>query len=131
MLLTAFAAVALAAPAPPDGIYRGTTAERLPVRISVRDGRVAKTVVRIGRYVCVPEGDVAPLAVTVRPSAPIGADRRFSFAAGTMPESLRMSGTFGARGTLRGRLQAYGTIGTGDPCRSPTLRFTARRQSDG
>ncbi len=131
-IATAPAAITAPTPAPhsaaasPSRTYRGKTSEGGAVRIVVADGHVQLATVIVGRYVCKPEGSIGPMSVQVHPAAPITAGR-FAFDAGSMPESLAMRATFGAHRTVRGTLRAHGTIGTGDPCSSPTFRFTARR----
>lgn len=110
-----------------DGTYSGRTEEGGKVAVVVEDGRVVRLKTTLRVYVCDPEGDIAPVRVVVRPAAPLTGRGRFAFTAGPVSERLtargRLAGVRGMHGTLRLR----GTIGTGDPCSSPPVAFTARR----
>lgn len=118
MLAVALAAVALAAP-PADGAYRGDR-----VALVVSDGAVTAVRATVRHMVCDPFGDIGPLRI-VAPvaTAAIGDDGRVAFTVGPPSERLTVRARFGADRRARGRLRVRGTIGTGDPCRSPARRF--------
>ncbi len=112
---------------PADGTYAGHTTEGHKIRVVVAHGEVSRTMVSITHYVCDPHGIVGPVLVRVRPHARISR-RAVRFEAADAPLLLRMRATFGARRTLRGTVRARGTIGTGDPCASPAIHFSATRR---
>ena len=120
-------AIAAAPAAPADGTYAGHTTEGHKIRVVVAHGEVSRTMVSITHYVCDPHGIVGPVLVRVRPHAAI-TRRTVRFEAADAPLFLRMRATFGARRTLTGTVKAHGTIGTGDPCTSPSIRFSAKRR---
>jgi hypothetical protein len=104
---------------------RGRTSEGAAMALTVRGGRIVRVRVTLGRYVCVPEGDIAPLAVDDPASGRIGAAGRFGFTTGPLSERLRLDGRLATGGrAARGSLQVRGTIGTGDPCRSRRVTFS-------
>lgn len=113
-----------AATAPPLTL-RGRTSEGAPMALTVRGGRIVRVRVTLRRYVCIPEGDIAPIAVDDPAAARIGASGRFGFTTGPTSERLRLDGrvTRGGR-AARGSLTLRGTIGTGDPCRSARVTFS-------
>ena len=105
-------------------VLRGRTSEGAPLVLTLRGGRIVRVRVTLERYVCVPQGDIAPVRVDATADARIGPRRRFGFSAGAPSERLRVDGTITASGlAARGSLRLRGTIGTGDPCRSPRVRF--------
>ena len=116
-----------ATPPPAPALYAGRTAERAPLRLRVRGGRVARVVVVVRRYACDPYGDIGPLRVDARPGARLGRGGRVAFAAGVPSERLRVIATLGPR-RAAGRLRVRGTIGTGDPCASGWVRFAVPRR---
>lgn len=119
MLAAALAALAAAAPAPADGTYRGDR-----VALTVRDGQVVAVRATVRRVVCVPFGNIGPLRIaSAVDEAPIGADGRTRFTVGPPSERLTVRARFGRADRARGRLAVRGTIGTGDPCRSPRVPF--------
>ncbi|HEU4657081.1 MAG TPA: hypothetical protein VFR97_06130 [Capillimicrobium sp.] len=117
MLATALALLAAAAPVQ-DGDYRG---ER--VTLTVRDRHVVRARVTVRRFACATFGDVGPLRIVAAPHAPIAHDGRVAFTVGPPSERLALRARFARGGTARGRLRVRGTIATGDPCRSPRVRF--------
>ncbi|HEY8583725.1 MAG TPA: hypothetical protein VIL49_12285 [Capillimicrobium sp.] len=117
-LAAALAALALTAPAPADGLYRGDG-----VALTVRDGAVVRVRARVPEMLCDPFGDIGPLRIVDAPAAPVGGDGRVRFTVGPPSERLTLAARFGREGRARGRLRVRGTIGTGDPCRSPRQRF--------
>ncbi|HEY5142595.1 MAG TPA: hypothetical protein VII98_03755 [Solirubrobacteraceae bacterium] len=119
-------AAALAVPA--DGAFRGATAERRDVALTLSAGRVTRVRVTVGRYVCSPEGDIGPLAIDVAARARVGRRGTFGFTAGPRSERLRVDGRLGSGGLVRGRLRLTGTMGIGDPCASRPIAFSARRR---
>lgn len=121
------APAALAVSAPAAGTYRGSTAEGRAITLTVAQGRVARVDVAVVDYACDLEGDIGPLAVRVRPGARIGSSGRFGGSAGPFSERLRIDGRFGRRARVRGSLRLRGTVGTGEPCSSPRISFSARR----
>ena len=124
----ALALAAAAAPAAPaGGAFRGSTAERRDVALTLAGGRVTHVRVTIGRYVCSPEGDIGPLAVEVDAGARVGSRGTFGFSAGPPSERLRVDGRIGRGGVVRGRLRLTGTMGIGDPCASRRIAFSATR----
>ena len=111
--------------AAPPLTLRGRTSEGAPMALTVRGGRIVRVRVTLRRYVCVPEGDIAPLAVDDPASGRIGAAGRFGFTTGPLSERLRLDGRIAPGGrAARGSLQLRGTIGTGDPCRSRRVTFS-------
>lgn len=118
-MLVAALALALAVGPPADGAYRGEG-----VALLVRDGAVIRVRATVRRMVCDPFGDIGPLriAASVR-DATIAPDGRVAFTVGPPSERLTLRARFDGRGRARGRLRVRGTIGTGDPCRSPRVRF--------
>jgi len=129
--LAASPAAAAAPAVPVDGTYKGTMTDGQPVRIVVVDGRVDTAFATVRRYSCEQFGELGPMAVAVRANAAI-VRRKFTFDAGRTPSYLTMHGTFSSRtkgrdkGTVTGKLRAYGTIATGTKCTSPTRGFTLR-----
>ncbi len=104
---------------------RGRTSEGAAVALTLRGGRVVRVRVTLRRYVCVPEGDIAPIAVDDPASGRVGASGAFGFTAGPISERLRVDGRIGRDGRrARGSLILRGTIGTGDPCRSRRVTFS-------
>ena len=132
MVGLALLALAAGAGAPStDGAYSGRTTEGGKVTVVVEGGRVARVKATVRVYVCDPEGDIGPVRVVVRPDAPLTATRTFAFTAGPRSERLTLAGRLaGVRG-MHGKLRLRGTIGTGDPCSSPPIAFTARRPAAG
>ena len=113
-----------AAAATPAVTLRGRTSQGGAMALTLRGGRIVRVRVTIRRYVCDPQGDIAPLDVAVAPDARVGAAGGFGFAAGPPSERLRVDGRLGAGGhRARGSLRLRGTIGVGDPCRSPRITF--------
>lgn len=103
---------------------RGRTSQGAPMRIAVRGSRIVAIHLTLLRYVCDPEGDIAPLAVDRMLDVDPGADRVFGLTLGPPSERLRIDGRRSADGRqLRGSLRVRGTIGTGDPCRSSRITF--------
>jgi hypothetical protein len=132
VLALALLALAAGAGAPStDGTYAGRTSEGGKLTVVVEGGRVARVKATVRVYVCDPEGDLGPIRVTVRPDAPLTPRRTFAFTAGPPSERLTVGGRLaGVRG-MHGTLRLRGTIGTGDPCSSPPIAFTARRPAAG
>ena len=123
--------VAVAPPPPahavaaPPVTLRGRTSEGAAMALTVRDGRIVRVRVTLQRYVCVPEGDIAPLAVDDPASGRVGRAGGFGFTTGPFSERLRIDGRIGGAGRrARGSLIVRGTIGTGDPCRSRRVTFS-------
>ena len=120
-----------ATPEPPPAaaathVLRGRTSQGAALALTLLGGRIVRVRVTLGRYVCVPQGDIAPTRVDATADARIGPRRRFGFSAGAPSERLRVDGAITASGTgARGSLSLHGTIGTGDPCRSPRVTFRA------
>lgn len=113
------------AAATPAVTLRGRTSQGAAMALTLRGARIVRVRVTLRRYVCVPEGDIAPLEVTVAPDARLGAGGSFGFTAGPPSERLRVDGRVGAISRIaRGSLRLRGTIGTGDPCRSPRVTFS-------
>ncbi len=105
-------------------VLRGRTSEGASLALTLRGGRIVRVRVTLRRYVCVPQGDIAPTRIDATTDARIGPRRRFGFSAGAPSERLRVDGAITASGTgARGSLRLRGTIGTGDPCRSPRVTF--------
>lgn len=115
----ALAALALAGAPPADGTYRGDR-----VALVVRDGAVTEVRATVRRMVCDPFGDIGPLRIA-SPVADGAIDERgrVAFTVGPPSERLAVRARFDGRERARGRLRVRGTIGTGDPCRSPRVRF--------
>ena len=112
------------AAATPPVTLRGRTSQGSAMTLTLRGGRIVRVRMTVERYVCVPEGDIAPLEVSVAPGARVGAAGAFGFTAGPPSERLRVDGRIGTGSrTARGSLRLSGTIGTGDPCRSPRITF--------
>jgi hypothetical protein len=127
----ALALLALAAAPGGDGTYVGRTAEGGKVSVVVEDGRVTRLKATMRVYVCDPEGDIGPVRVRVRPAAPLTARGVFAFVAGPVSERLTATGRLAGLRGMHGTLRLRGTIGTGDPCSSPPVKFTARRPAAG
>ena len=120
-------AAAIAATDRPS-LLRGTTNERRPVRLWIRGGTIVRVRIDIGRYVCDPEGDIGPLLIDDRPYVAIHASRRFVLSIGPGSQRLQIDGRLSAdRRRAGGSARLTGTIGTGDPCRSPRISFRAAR----
>jgi len=134
LILTAVAAAMISSPAatlaaraPSAGTYRGATAEGRAITLTVAAGRVTRVDVAVVNYACDLEGDIGPLAVKGAPRARIGAAGRFGGSSGPTSERMRIDGRFGRGASVRGSLRLRGTVGTGEPCSSPRIRFSARR----
>ena len=114
------AALAVAASVAPvgDGAYRARD-----LTLVVRDRRVVRVDATVRRFVCDPFGDIGPIRVRERPDAAIDRGGRLRFTVGPPSERLTVRARFGGHGRARGALRLRGTIGTGDPCASPTRRF--------
>jgi hypothetical protein len=109
----------------PPLTLRGRTSQGAPMALTVRGGRIVRVRVTLRRYVCVPEGNIAPIAVDDPASARVGTAGAFGFTTGPISERLRIDGRIGRDGRrARGSLILRGTIGTGDPCRSPRVTFS-------
>ncbi len=117
----------LAAASPAPGTYRGSTAEGQAITLTVSRGRVARISVAVVNYACDLEGDIGPLPVTGAPRARVSASGRFGATSGPTSERLRVDGRFGRGARVRGSLRVRGTMGTGEPCASPRIAFSARR----
>jgi hypothetical protein len=118
-------AAALIAAAALSPSYTARTDESRRLTIAVRHGRVARVTTTVVRYECDQFGDVGPLRIRVAPArpAPVGRRGRFSFVSGTRAERVGVAGTLGPHGNVTGRLRVSGTIGTGERCASPVVRF--------
>jgi hypothetical protein len=114
---------AAAAVVPASGTYTGRTSEHEPVRLVVRAGVVVRADATVANYRCEPEGEIGGRRVVRAVAAPFSGGR-FRFDAGPMPEFLKMTGRAGPKRTITGRLRVHGTIGTGDPCTSRTVRYS-------
>ncbi|CAB4922261.1 unannotated protein [freshwater metagenome] len=122
------AAPSAGAVASADGLYRGRTAEGLPITLRISGQRVTLVRLDIGRYVCVPEGDIGPLAAEPTTSGRVLTRGIFGFSTGPASQRVRIDGQLARdRRTIRGSLRMTGAIGTGDPCSSRRLRFSAVR----
>ena len=105
-------------------VLRGRTSEGAPLALTLRGRRIVRVRVTLNRYVCIPQGDIAPTRIDTSADARIGPRRRFGFSAGAPSERLRVDGAITASGMgAGGSLRLRGTIGTGDPCRSPRVSF--------
>ena len=129
-LLCAAALLACAAPpataASRDGVYRGRTSEGLPISLRVKAGRVQLLRLDIARYVCMPEGDIGPLRAEPTGDGRLLRGNIFGFSTGAPSQRVRIDGQLARRSPLiRGSLRMTGMIGTGDPCRSFRVRFSA------
>ena len=106
-----------------------TEVEHQPITLTVRGATIARIRTSARRYACPAFGDIGPLPLDLRPAIPIGADGRFHAVTGPVSERTTVSGRRthrDGRTTITGTLRVAGTIGTGDPCASRTLRFAVR-----
>lgn len=107
---------------------RGRTSEGAAMTLTLRSARIVRVRVTLRRYVCDPEGDLAPVSVTGSPGARVGRAGAFGFTVGPASERLRVDGRLGTGRTVaRGSMRLRGTIGTGDRCASRRVSFRLRR----
>jgi predicted dienelactone hydrolase len=111
-------------PTPADGRYRARDAAGHRLTLRVRDRRVVRVDVAVGTYRCATFGEVGPLAVTVRPTAAVvSASGLARFTSGPPSERLRVRARLLPGGRASAVVRLRGTIATGDPCASPSIRF--------
>lgn len=113
----------------PTRVMRGRASDGEAMRLALRSSRITAVRVTLRRYVCDPEGDIGPLMVAaVLPATRVHARGIFGFSAGPPSERLRVDGRLSADGRRAGgSMRVHGTIGTGDPCRSPRVTFRLGR----
>ena len=109
-------------------VLRGRTSDGTRISLSLSSQRITRVTVTIGRYICEPEGDIGPVRISGVPyPGRIHARGRFGFSIGAASERLRVDGASSHdRKTVRGSLRLTGTIGRGDPCRSPRVTYSAQ-----
>jgi hypothetical protein len=122
-MIAATVAIAATAFAP---VYSARTDESHRLTIAVHHGRVTRVATTVVRYECDQFGDVGPLHIRVEPNARIDRRGRFSAVAGTRAERVGIAGRVGPNGAATGRIRVSGTIGTGERCASPVIRFRSR-----
>ena len=103
--------------------YVATTVESRRLTLAVRERRISRVATTVVRYECDQFGDVGPLRIRLAPDAHVDARGRFSFVTGTRAERVGVAGTLRRDGTVTGRIRVSGTIGTGERCESPAIRF--------
>jgi hypothetical protein len=98
------------------------TDEGRRVTIHVSKNRVTRVRGTVVNYTCDQFGNVGPVRFDVRVRARIDRRGRFSFVTGNRAERIGIAG-YVKRRKAHGRIRMSGTIGTGERCRSATIRY--------
>ena len=107
-------------------LYTGTTEEGKAIRVHASDRVIHRVTTAVVDYECRRFGQIGPIRVRVDTRAPVDRRGRFSFVEGERVERVGVAGTVRGDGTITGRVRVSGTIGTGERCSSPVIRFRAR-----
>ena len=98
------------------------TDEGRRIAIHVSNRRVTRVKGTVVGYECDRFGNVGPVRFDVKVRARIDRRGRFSFVSGNRAERIGVAG-YVKRRKAHGRLRMSGTIGTGERCRSATIRY--------
>ena len=103
--------------------YAGQTDDGTRLTLSARDHRIVRVTTTVARYTCDRFGDIGPLRVTATARVRPDERGRFAFVAGERAERIGVAGRVRGGHTITGRVRVSGSIGTGERCRPPLVRF--------
>ena len=98
------------------------TDEGRRITVYASKNRVTRVKGTVANYQCDRFGNVGPVRFDVKVRARIDRRGRFSFVTGNRAERIGIAG-YVKRRKAHGRIRMSGTIGTGEPCRSATIRY--------